>query len=352
MVKATRPPANGLVAVLRRLYNPLGFSRGYNFALFFVLAGALLGFSLARLPFLDYFGAFRREGAVDVHYFRPGAARVGMMLHLFTIIPASVLVVLQFVPAIRHRAILVHRLNGYLVVLLALVGTAGAVVAARWAIGGPVEVQTGTGFLALALVVPLALAWLNVRRLQIEQHRAWVNAGAIVTSRLCFVALMFINAPRGYATVRSCDQIEFEHEGNRTSALAHFPGCAGFYGGVNGTDPHLAVMVPADPAKGGASGVGSSLALDFGAAIWLSIAIHMIGVEIYVSFSGKPDVFLFFLGLRLLADNRPPHATILAQAHPRRGGSFAQNLVPKTDRGRHEEPRQRRAHGRLARGLS
>ncbi|EJT70843.1 hypothetical protein GGTG_11866 [Gaeumannomyces tritici R3-111a-1] len=292
MVKASRPPANGLVAVLRRLYNPLGFSKGYNFALFFVLAGALLGFSLARLPYLDYFGTFRSAKATEASYFRPGAARVGMMLHLFTIIPASVLVVLQFVPAIRHRAVLVHRLNGYLVVLLALVGTAGALAAARHAMGGTLEVQTGVGFLAVVFVGELALAWVNVRRLQIDQHRAWmlrawVLAGAILTSRLCLVPMMFINAPAGYATVRTCDQIDFEHDADRPAVLAHFPGCAGFYGGagVNGSGPagpRLSVVVPADPSKGGLSGLGSSLTFNFGAAIWLAMAIHMIGVEIYL----------------------------------------------------------------------
>ncbi|KAL8387029.1 hypothetical protein RB595_010209 [Gaeumannomyces hyphopodioides] len=291
MIKATRPPANGLVAVLRRLYNPLGFSRGYNFALFFILAGAFLGFSLARLPYLDYFGTFRRAKVNEASYFRPGAARIGMMLHLFTIIPASILAVLQFVPAIRHRAIIVHRLNGYFVVLLALVGTAGALAAARHAMGGTLEVQTGTGFLALVFVAELALAWLNIRRLQIDQHRAWmlrawVGAGAILTSRLCLIAMIMINASAGYATVRTCDQIDFEHDADRAAVLAHFPGCAGFYGGgINGSapaDPRLSVVVPAEPGKGGPSGLGGSLTLNFGAAIWLAVGIHMIGVEIYL----------------------------------------------------------------------
>ncbi|KLU83017.1 hypothetical protein MAPG_02084 [Magnaporthiopsis poae ATCC 64411] len=153
--------------------------------------------------------------------------------------------------------------------------------------GGPLDVQTGTGFLALAFVVPLSLAWYNIRRLQIEQHRAWmlrawVNAGAIITSRICFFAMLFITAPAGYATVRPCEQIDFEHYGNRTKVLARFPGCAGFYSGVNGTDPHLAVVVPVDPPKAGPSWVGSSLTLNFGASVWLSLAIHMIGVEIYL----------------------------------------------------------------------
>ena len=41
---------NAFVALLRRLYNPLGFHKGYNFTLFFILAGALFGFALASSP--------------------------------------------------------------------------------------------------------------------------------------------------------------------------------------------------------------------------------------------------------------------------------------------------------------
>lgn len=33
MVKPMRPPANGFVAGMRKVYNPLGFSKGYNFVL-------------------------------------------------------------------------------------------------------------------------------------------------------------------------------------------------------------------------------------------------------------------------------------------------------------------------------
>jgi hypothetical protein len=39
MVKATTPPANGFVAVMRRLYNPIGFSKGYNFVFWFITMG-------------------------------------------------------------------------------------------------------------------------------------------------------------------------------------------------------------------------------------------------------------------------------------------------------------------------
>ncbi|PGH05402.1 hypothetical protein GX51_02926 [Blastomyces parvus] len=58
MVKVDRPPANAFVAVARKVYNPVGFSKGYNFILFFIFAGELMGFTLTRLQYLDYYAIF------------------------------------------------------------------------------------------------------------------------------------------------------------------------------------------------------------------------------------------------------------------------------------------------------
>ncbi len=49
---------------------------------------------------------------------------IRIMLHLFCILPASLLVVLQFIPVMRYKAIILHRVNGHIVVLLALIGIA------------------------------------------------------------------------------------------------------------------------------------------------------------------------------------------------------------------------------------
>jgi len=40
MVKPTTTPANDFVDVVRRLYNPLGFSKGYNFVFWFITMGS------------------------------------------------------------------------------------------------------------------------------------------------------------------------------------------------------------------------------------------------------------------------------------------------------------------------
>lgn len=172
------PPANGFVGVARKVYHPIGFTKGYNFVLFFIFAGALMGFTLARFQYLalDTSCAHRAaERPLDCYYYTEGSIdRIGILMHLGAILPAAFLACLQFVPVIRRGFVLFHRINGYLIILLSLVSTAGAIMLARNSVGGWVEVQTGVGVLSIAFVVSLALAWYNVKRLQIEQHRAWM----------------------------------------------------------------------------------------------------------------------------------------------------------------------------------
>lgn len=83
----------------------------------------------------------------------------------------------QFIPVVRHKWILVHRLNGYLVLLLFLLSTVGALMIARHAFGGGLDTQAAVGTLSIGCLTSFVLAWVNIKRLQIEQHRAWMLRG-------------------------------------------------------------------------------------------------------------------------------------------------------------------------------
>lgn len=87
---------------------------------------------------------------------------------------ASLLVVLQFTPAIRQKWRLVHRINGYIIVLLAVIANVGAIMIAREAFGGTMATQSWVGALFILTTVGLGLAIYNVKMLQIDQHRAWM----------------------------------------------------------------------------------------------------------------------------------------------------------------------------------
>jgi len=161
---------------MRKVYNPIGFSKGYNFTLFFIFAGAMIGFTLARFQYLSFNGIFCGDDAqFDCYYYDKNLVeKAGIIIHLAAVLPAGFLACFQFVPAIRHKAILFHRLNGYLILLLSLVGTAGALMITRNAFGGGLDTQVAVGVMTIMFIGSLALAYYNVKRLQLEQHRAWM----------------------------------------------------------------------------------------------------------------------------------------------------------------------------------
>jgi uncharacterized membrane protein len=136
-------------------------------------------FSLARISYLNISGdapSSFKSGAVTGEWFwyRSGIHRIGITLHLTAIVPAGVLMVFQFVPIIRYKAILVHRINGYLIILLATLGNVGAIMIARRAFGGTLATQSAVGYLAMFTTISVALAYYNIKKLQIDQHRAWM----------------------------------------------------------------------------------------------------------------------------------------------------------------------------------
>lgn len=196
MVAPTRPPANAFVAAMRKVYNPIGFGKGYNFVLWFVFCGALFGFCLARFMYLDFNGVYCSLDASGGNGAAPGECYtyskhtfylIGIKLHLYCIIPGAFLACFQFVPWIRLNHILIHRINGYLVLLLSTVATAGALMVARMSFGGAVETQTVTGLLAIMFFFSLVIALYNIKTLQLEQHRAWMLRAwfYVGTANLC-----------------------------------------------------------------------------------------------------------------------------------------------------------------------
>jgi hypothetical protein len=85
---------------------------------------------------------------------------------------AGLLVILQFSPAIRQTWRLFHRINGYVIVLLALVANIGTIMIAREAFVGTTATQSRIGALFILTTDGVGLAIYNVKMLQIDQHRA------------------------------------------------------------------------------------------------------------------------------------------------------------------------------------
>ena len=115
------------------------------------------------------------------------------------------------------------------------------------------------------------MAYYNIKRLQIEQHRAWMlrtwfYAGSIITLRLIMIlSALAISSLGGYYRAMPCKEIGFILD-NRATFEADYPQCFA----ANGTtDGWVAVKASFDSKP-----VSTSLGLNFGMAGWLAFAMH------------------------------------------------------------------------------
>ncbi|KXJ89530.1 hypothetical protein Micbo1qcDRAFT_184651 [Microdochium bolleyi] len=292
MATTDRPPRNGFVRMARKLYQPIGFSKGYNAVLWFIFSGALFGFTLARFPSTNVYGVFCNQDAPGpnlaapgecYHYLQPYYA-TGMMLHLAGVLPASLFALVQFVPVIRHKYIIIHRISGYLSILLSFMGVVGAIMIVPISFGGSLEIQAAGGFLAIIFVSSIIMGYINIKRLQIEQHRiwmlrAWFYATSIITLRIVFIIAANIISTRGpFFSSIPCGQLVFTI--GRDLVQQEYPSCAPFFSGED-LSAHAAVRANMASPKH-ASEAAAALNVAFGMAAWIAFAIHMVGVEIYI----------------------------------------------------------------------
>lgn len=193
-------------------------------------------------------------------------------------------------PVIRHKFLLFHRLNGYTVITLLLIGNAGAYMIIPIAAGGSPSTQVALGMLGIMTTISIVLAYINIKRLHIDQHRSWmirtwVYAGSIISLRLVQMAANTYIAQHQqghWYDVQTCESIWKQWtlygapagEGNPTPYL--YPAC---------TAPNSSELVI---VKANVDGIGPEAATasfhnTFGMALWLCLAIHAIGVEIYLN---------------------------------------------------------------------
>lgn len=254
-----------------------------------ILAGAMLGFSLARLPYLNVASNYSKSAApAEWYWYRHGLYRIGITLHLVTVIPAGILMVFQFVPAIRHRLILFHRINGHLIILLVLLGNVGALMIARRAFGGYPSTQAAVGTLVIMTTTGMSLAYYNIKKLQIDQHRAWmlrsmVYLGTIITTRLIMItAAVIITKVGTYYSPMTCGEINFLVPPGEY-LTSKYPQC------LNLTTANIdTTIVPVHANFGNnMEEIGASMRLPFGMGLWLSMFLHTVGVEIYLALTSR-----------------------------------------------------------------
>ena len=208
-----------------------------------------------------------------------------MIIHLSGVLPAAFLAILQFTPFIRHRFRLYHRIAGYVIIVLIACGNAGAIMVSTHAMGGDLPTQAFVGVLATATTCTFGLALYNIKRLQIDQHRAWIlrtwfYLGSIVGVRLLQPILGSIISIWPAATqynVMGCDELAFMYR-NTTEIYTQFPACQL---GNSVFAPDGLVIVK--PHLGGAAGPNNAaMELTFATAGLLALIVSAIGIEVYL----------------------------------------------------------------------
>ncbi|KAL8790665.1 MAG: hypothetical protein Q9213_000513 [Squamulea squamosa] len=261
-----------------------------------IFAGGMLGFSLSRLSDLDFDNTFKNGFALVPGYwyvFHSGRYRVGMIMHLATILPAGILLGLQFVPVIRHKLLILHRINGYTIILLVLISNGAACVVLPHKQGGGARTatQTAEAFLVIITTLGVAMAWWNIRRKQIDQHRAWMlrtmfYLGTIITSRIInFISAPIVSRMGNWYGVWSCDELDFLYSNlGEPFPEAEYPQCLFPNGTLNAG---FRVAIEAAELLTKPEQFGSSHIQPFGANLWICIAVHIIGVEMYLGMTPR-----------------------------------------------------------------
>ncbi|KAI1740113.1 hypothetical protein F4680DRAFT_448308 [Xylaria scruposa] len=286
MAEIDRPFANVITSIVRQI----GFTKMYNFQLWFLFLGSFLGFTVFRLQFLDFYGVFcsatvksatRHAAPGECFYFLQQPYTIGIILHLATILPAALLVCIQFVPVIRRKATLLHRVNGHIIIILSVLSMAGVYIIAPRTFGGGLDAQALLGVLSVAFLGALLMSYISVRRHQIDQHRAWMIrawfwAGCIITGRMIsIIVLKTVKSLPYYAM--PCDKI---HSMLQDRTLDLYPECRSFYSGEN-LQQNVVVRTEFNHPT---SVVEVAAALDsaFGMAYFIAFLLHILGVEIYL----------------------------------------------------------------------
>lgn len=249
-------------------------------------------FCVFQLPSLDIGGVWsKRAGPGEWYWYSTGRYRVGITMHLASVVPAGILMAWQFVPTIRYKAILFHRMNGYIIIVLIALTNISGLMIARHAFGGELSTQSGVGVLAIITTTGTTLAYYNIKVLQIEQHRAWmlrtwVYLGTIITTRaIMIIAAQVTTAVGDYHITMTCGELLYMSD--EQYVRANFPTCSAAI--TDGRRSILDSNFVAVMASFGSNveQTSASMRIGFGMALWLAIFLHVVAVEIYLALTPR-----------------------------------------------------------------
>jgi len=261
----------------------LGFRKPYAFKLWLFFSFVMALFVFIRLPYLHP-PTFEVESSPgEWYWFKQNPYQFGIFLHLFASLLAGFLAIFQFIPAIQLNAVVVHRTIGYIVMILLSLGNIGVIIFSRISMGGnDFSLLASIATLVIATTGSMGLAWYNIKRQQIDEHRKWMLRAMfwmsiIITMRLVQLPAVFaVSYVGGYHTLWTCGQIQ-SVTGNTTAFYDEFPAC---HWGM-----HTLVGVAADVHS--PLHIGSAVRLTFAMSVWVAVTLHTFGVEVYIHLTPK-----------------------------------------------------------------
>jgi hypothetical protein len=95
---------------------------------------------------------------------------------------------------------------------------------------------------------------------------------------ILIISAIIITSEKTYFTALPCAQLAWDMNGSEQKTLQYYPECASYFDESN---PNQHAVVHAN-FQGRYEEVGASMEMSFGMATWLALALHAIGIEIYV----------------------------------------------------------------------
>ncbi|KAG7441505.1 uncharacterized protein BT62DRAFT_937018 [Guyanagaster necrorhizus] len=268
-------------AAYRTISGILGFKEQQSLLLYFIFGGALLGYCLYHAPMMNPKTMEKLTVPGEWFGFSKHGFKVAYSMHIFLSVIGGIFVLLQFIPAIRRRAILLHRMNGYFVLLCLIPANVSGGIAGYRSFGGEINAQSAYYTLGIAVVLCFSAGLFNVKS-NTREHRRWMIRGviifscAITTRIIVVVARLVVTDIGNYHAIFRCDDL-LSVLTDLSTVSQQYPSCVA--DGVDISKTYVAVVAD---ARGGSLGFGSSTRVTQGMALWYAMLTHGVMCEIYL----------------------------------------------------------------------
>ncbi|KAK0199650.1 hypothetical protein DFS33DRAFT_181367 [Desarmillaria ectypa] len=171
----------------------VGYKQRFSLLFFIIFGGALMGFCLYSARTMNF--ALMKKYAPPAQWFwyNQKTFKANYALHIYTAVIGGIFSLFQFLPAIRRRAVIVHRINGYFVIILLIPSNVtGAIIGYR-AFGGEINSQSMYYTLGILSSGCLIMGLFNVKK-NTREHRKWMLRGVVIFSVVITARLITLAA--------------------------------------------------------------------------------------------------------------------------------------------------------------